>query len=177
MLITADGVGGNGSRLRLWKCRLQRLANERGADIGVRHWPPGTRKWNKIEHCLRSSIAKPWRAKPLVGYRIIVNLISPPTTNMGIKVHSKLDTNSYPKVAVVAEQDMAPINIERADFHGDWNYSIKPFDCSNRATDPGQTLSPTCPVGFDCAAPSVFFRLFAIVLSAPIWHTPRPRSM
>ena len=113
--ITADGGGSNGSRVRLWKRELQRLANEIGIDIKVHHLPPGTSKWNKIEHRLFSFISQNWRAKPLVSYRVIVDLISATTTDTGLKVHCELDTNAYPKGIIVSDEEMAAININRAD--------------------------------------------------------------
>jgi Rhodopirellula transposase DDE domain len=135
LLITADGGGSNGSRLRLWKRELQRLANEIGIDIAVSHFPPGTSKWNKIEHRLFSFISRNWRAKPLVSYRVIVNLISATTTRTGLSVHCELDPNRYPKGIVVTDAEMAAINIMRAEFHGEWNYTISPNNRPNRAVD------------------------------------------
>ena len=126
LTITADGGGSNGSRVRLWKYQLQKLADELGVEINVHHLPPGTSKWNKIEHRLFSFISMNWRAKPLVSYRVIVDLISATTTDTGLKVRCELDKKSYPKGIVVSDQDMAKINILRADFHGEWNYTIRP---------------------------------------------------
>jgi hypothetical protein len=126
LLITADGGGSNGSRVRLWKCELQKLANELGIDIVVSHLPPGTSKWNKIEHRLFSFISQNWRAKPLVSYRVIIELISATTTKTGLTVRCELDTGQYPSGIVVSDQDMAAINIKRAEFHGEWNYTISP---------------------------------------------------
>jgi hypothetical protein len=135
LVITADGGGSNGSRLRLWKRELQRLANEIGVEITVSHFPPGTSKWNKIEHRLFSFITQNWRAKPLISYRVIVNLISATTTRTGLSVHCELDTNKYPKGVVVSDAEMDAINIKRANFHGDWNYTIRPNNRSERAVD------------------------------------------
>ena len=126
LLITADGGGSNGSRVRLWKRELQKLANELGLDIVVSHLPPGTSKWNKIEHRLFSFISQNWRAKPLVSYRVIVELISATTTKTGLTVRCELDTGQYLSGIVVSDAEMAAINIERAEFHGDWNYTISP---------------------------------------------------
>jgi hypothetical protein len=126
LLITADGGGSNGSRVRLWKRELQKLANELGLDIGVSHLPPGTSKWNKIEHRLFSFISQNWRAKPLVSYRVIVELISATTTQTGLTVRCQLDTGQYPSGIVVSHAEMAAINIQRAEFHGEWNYTISP---------------------------------------------------
>src|SRR5215210_1180925 len=136
LVITADGGGSNGSRLRLWKRELQRLANELGIDITVSHFPPGTSKWNKIEHRLFSFISQNWRAKPLVSYRVIVDLISATTTDTGLTVRCELDANPYPKGIVVSDQEMAAINIAHADFHGEWNYTIQPSNRSDTAVDP-----------------------------------------
>ena len=126
LLITADGGGSNGSRVRLWKRELQKLANELSLDIVVSHLPPGTSKWNKIEHRLFSFISQNWRAKPLVSYRVIVELISATTTKTGLTVRCELDTGQYPSGIVVSDAEMAAINIKRAEFHGEWNYAISP---------------------------------------------------
>jgi Rhodopirellula transposase DDE domain len=126
LLITADGGGSNGSRVRLWKRELQTLANEIGIDIAVHHLPPGTSKWNKIEHRLFSFISQNWRAKPLVSYRVIIDLISATTTKTGLTVRCEIDQNTYPKGVTVSDAEMAAINITRHDFHGEWNYTIKP---------------------------------------------------
>lgn len=126
LTITADGGGSNGSRVRLWKLELQRLADELDVDIVVHHLPPGTSKWNAIEHRLFSFVSMNWRAKPLVSYRVIVDLISATTTNTGLTVRCELDQNTYPKGIVVSDRDMASINIARDTFHGEWNYTIRP---------------------------------------------------
>jgi hypothetical protein len=126
LLITADGGGSNGSRVRLWKRELQRLANELGIDIVVHHLPPGTSKWNKIEHRLFSFISQNWRAQPLVSYRVIVDLIAATTTKTGLTVRCEIDNNRYPKGITVSDAEMAAINITRHDFHGEWNYTIAP---------------------------------------------------
>ena len=123
----AGGGGSNGSRVRLWKRELQKLANELGLDIVVSHLPPGTSKWNKIEHRLFSFISQNWRAQPLVSYRVIVDLISATTTKTGLTVRCELDTGQYPNGIVVSDAaEMAAINIKRAEFHGEWNYTISP---------------------------------------------------
>ena len=124
LLITADGGGSNGSRVRLWKLELQRLADELNISIEVHHLPPGTSKWNKIEHRLFSFITQNWRARPLVSYRVIVDLIAATTTQNGLKVLCELDGRSYSKGIVVSDEEMANLNIKRADFHGEWNYTI-----------------------------------------------------
>ncbi len=126
LLITADGGGSNGSRVRLWKRELQTLANELDLDIAVSHLPPGTSKWNKIEHRLFSFISQNWRAKPLVSYRVIVELISATTTKTGLTVRCELDPGQYPSGIIVSDAEMAAINIKRAEFHGEWNYTISP---------------------------------------------------
>jgi Rhodopirellula transposase DDE domain len=136
LVITADGGGSNGSRLRLWKRELQRLANQIGIDVVVSHFPPGTSKWNKIEHRLFSYISQNWRATPLISYRVIVNLIAATTTRTGLSVRCELDTNRYATGIVVSNAEMAAINIIPAEFHGEWNYVISPRTRSVRALDP-----------------------------------------
>ena len=126
LTITADGGGSNGSRVRLWKRELQRLADELGLEISVHHLPPGTSKWNKIEHRLFSYISQNWRAKPLVSYRTIVSLIGATTTKTGLSVHCEMDHRRYPTGIRVSDEDMAALNISRDPFHGEWNYTIKP---------------------------------------------------
>src|SRR5216683_2814396 len=134
LLITADGggspfdKGSGGSRVRLWKRELQALANEIGLTIDVHHLPPGTSKWNKIEHRLFSYISQNWRARPLVSYRVIVDLIAATTTKTGLTVRREIDKNLYPKGVKVSDADMAAINLKRAEFHGEWNYTISPND-------------------------------------------------
>lgn len=124
--ITADGGGSNGHRLRLWKVELQLLADELGVPITVTHFPPGTSKWNKIEHKLFSFIAMNWRGQPLVDYQTIVNLISSTTTKSGLVVQSVLDERQYEKGRKITKAEMAEVDLHRHDFHGDWNYTIKP---------------------------------------------------
>jgi transposase len=126
LLITADGGGSNGSRLRLWKLELQKLADETGLAIAVCHFPPGTSKWNKIEHRLFSFISKNWRGQPLTSFKVIVNLIAGTTTRKGLKVHAEIDGNSYPAGIKVADDEMSGINLQRDEFHGEWNYQIRP---------------------------------------------------
>lgn len=128
LLITADAGGSNGSRLRLWKVELQRLADETELSITVCHFPPGTSKWNKIEHRLFSFISSNWRGEPLRDYETIVNLISKTTTAKGLKVKCRLDRRKYPTGRKVTDEEMKNINLERHRFHGDWNYTIKPRD-------------------------------------------------
>ena len=126
MTITADGGGSNGSRVRLWKRELQRLSNELGIDIVVHHLPPGTSKWNKIEHRLFSFISSNWRGEPLRDYETIVNLIARTTTAKGLKVSCRLDRRKYPTGRKVTAQEMQRVNLKRNKFHGEWNYVIKP---------------------------------------------------
>ena len=126
LLITADGGGSNGARVRLWKWELQRLANRTGFSITVCHFPPGTSKWNKIEHRLFSYISTNWRGKPLASLAVIVNLIASTRTQGGLRVRCELDKGSYPKGRTIAEEQMAQIHIQPHDFHGDWNYTILP---------------------------------------------------
>jgi len=135
LTITADGGGSNGSRVRLWKRELQGLADELGIDIRVHHLPPGTSKWNKIEHRLFSFITMNWRAKPLVSYQVIVDLISATTTETGLTVQCELDTNTYQKGIVVTDEEMAQVNILRDEFHGEWNYTIRPQARADRAVN------------------------------------------
>jgi len=126
LLITADGGGSNGSRLRLWKVELQKLADETGLEIAVCHLPPGTSKWNKIEHRLFAYISQNWRGKPLISHEVIVNLIAATTTKTGLKVRCQLDTQLYPKGTVVSDDELAQVNLQPDDFHGEWNYIISP---------------------------------------------------
>ncbi len=126
LLITADGGGSNGSRCRLWKGELQRLADETGLAISVRHFPPGTSKWNKIEHRLFSVITQNWRGQPLVSYAVILSLIAATTTATGLTVESYLDTHTYPAGIKVTDAEMDTLHIERDAFHGEWNYTILP---------------------------------------------------
>jgi transposase len=131
LLITADAGGSNGSRLRLWKVELQKLADETGLRIVICHFPPGTSKWNKIEHRLFSYISQNWRGKPLRSFETIVSLIAATTTATGLKVHAELDTESYRAGIKVSDQEMANVKIRRDKFHGDWNYEIHPRDRSS----------------------------------------------
>jgi hypothetical protein len=127
LLITADAGGSNGSRLRLWKLELQKLADQTALSISVCHFPPGTSKWNKIEHRLFSFISSNWRGEPLRDYETIVHLISKTTTAMGLKVTCRLDRRKYPIGRKVTDEEMKRVNLERHKFHGDWNYTIRPI--------------------------------------------------
>ena len=126
LLITADGGGSNGYRLRLWKLELQGLVDELGFPITVCHLPPGTSKWNKIEHRLFSFITQNWRGKPLVTHQVIVSLIAATTTKPGLAVRCRLDTRQYPKGRRVSDRQLAEVNLEPHAFHGEWNYTIHP---------------------------------------------------
>ena len=126
LLITADGGGSNGYRVRLWKLELQKLADETGLEMAVCHFPPGTSKWNKIEHRLFSAISQNWRGKPLISHEVVVNLIAATTTTTGLKVHSALDTNDYPAGLTVSDAEMETLQLRTEAFHGEWNYSLLP---------------------------------------------------
>jgi hypothetical protein len=126
LLINADGGGSNGSRVRLWKKELQLLATELGLQISVCHFPPGTSKWNKIEHRLFSYISKNWRAKPLISYEVAINLIAATKTSGGLKVECELDEKKYSIGRKVTDKEFQEINIIRDEFHGEWNYTILP---------------------------------------------------
>jgi transposase len=126
ILITADCGGSNGARVRLWKTELQRLADQTGLSITVTHLPPGTSKWNRIEHRLFAFITQNWRGKPLLTHQVIVQLIASTTTEMGLTVQCRLDDNTYDKGIKVSDAEMAKLNITPANFHGEWNYTINP---------------------------------------------------
>ena len=125
LLITADGGGSNGSRCRLWKVELQRLADETGLCISVCHFPPGTSKWNKIEHRMFCHITENWRGRPLVSREVVVNLIGSTRTKTGLEIRSALDGGSYPIAREVTDQQMDALSIKREKFHGEWNYTIR----------------------------------------------------
>jgi Rhodopirellula transposase DDE domain len=126
LLITADSGGSNGARVRLWKWELQQLADETGLEIAVCHFPPGTSKWNKIEHRLFSFISQNWRGKPLVSHQVVIDLIAATTTKTGLTVKSKIDTNIYEPGLKVSDQQMDQLQLRREKFHGDWNYRLLP---------------------------------------------------
>jgi hypothetical protein len=127
ILITADGGGSNASRNRLWKVELQQLADAIGLALYVRHFPPGTSKWNKIEHRMFCHITENWRGRPLISHEVVVNLIGHTTTNTGLIIQAELDKNAYPTGIKVSREDMKQLNLSPAKFHGkDWNYAIKP---------------------------------------------------
>ena len=127
LMISADGGGSNGYRVRLWKVELQKLANELKLPITVCHLPPGTSKWNKIEHRLFSFISINWRGKPLRSYRTIVQLIAATTTDAGLKVRAELDANKYPKGVKITDAQLAAVKLTPHAFHGEWNYTISPI--------------------------------------------------
>jgi hypothetical protein len=126
LLITADGGGSNGSRCRLWKMALQDLAKQIGMPIHVRHFPPGTSKWNKIEHRMFSHITQNWRGRPLVSHDVIIKLIANTTTITGLKIRAELDRGTYPTGIKVSDEDFTTVALKKAKFHGDWNYTILP---------------------------------------------------
>jgi Rhodopirellula transposase DDE domain len=126
LTITADCGGSNGNRTRLFKLELQRLADDTGLEIEVCHFPPGTSKWNRIEHRLFSHIGQNWRGRPLTSYQVIIDLIAATTTSTGLKVYARLDNNDYPKKIKVTDQELAAVNITRRDWHPEWNYLITP---------------------------------------------------
>lgn len=125
LLITADGGGSNGSRVRLWKTELQRFADETGLEISVCHFPPGTSKWNKIEHRMFSYISQNWRGKPLVSIETIINLIGATKTKKGLSIKTAVDTNEYKKGIKITDKEMESLNLIRDSFHGEWNYTLR----------------------------------------------------
>jgi hypothetical protein len=126
LLITADGGGSNGSRNHLWKWELQRWADQTGLTITVCHFPPGTSKWNKIEHRLFSAITQNWRGQPLASYETVIQLIGATHTRTGLTVQATLDTHAYPTGIKISDEQMAQLHLQKADFHGEWNYTISP---------------------------------------------------
>ena len=133
LLVIADGGGSNASRSRLWKVELQRLADETGLQITVCHLPPGTSKWNKIEHRMFCHITENWRGRPLISHEVIVNLIAHTMTQTGLRIQAELDTGTYPTGLTVSDEQMQALDLEPAVFHGtDWNYNIKPRINTNR---------------------------------------------
>ena len=127
LLITADGGGSNGSRNRLWKVALQQLANDIGLRMAVCHFPPGTSKWNKIEHRMFSHISMNWRGRPLISHEVIVNLIANTTTQQGLTIKAALDTGRYPIGIKVTDQEFEKVKLKQSKFHGEWNYTIMPM--------------------------------------------------
>jgi len=133
LLITADSGGSNGYRRKLWKTELQKLSSEIGCSISICHLPPGTSKWNKIEHRLFSYITQNWRGKPLISHEVIISLISSTTTKKGLVVRCELDENEYPKGIKVSDENLLKVNIEVDDFHGEWNYTISPNEANAKS--------------------------------------------
>jgi hypothetical protein len=126
LLITADCGGSNGYRVRLWKVELQRLANELQMAVSVCHFPPGTSKWNKIEHKMFSYISENWRGRPLITRETVVKLIANTKTKKGLEIKSMLDENEYEKGIKITDEEIEKINIQKEEFHGEWNYTISP---------------------------------------------------
>jgi hypothetical protein len=126
LTVTADSGGSNNPRTRLWRLELQRLADETGLTIQVCHFPPGTSKWNKIEHRMFSFVSRNWRGRPLESLEIVLNLIAGTSTNTGLKIYTQLDERAYERGVEVTDQQLAEVNITRNDFHGDWNYTVTP---------------------------------------------------
>ena len=126
LLITADGGGSNGHRVRLWRVELQKLASELGLTIELCHLPPGTSKWNKIEHRMFCHITANWRGRPLTSRQVVVNLIGSTTTKQGLRIKAELDENSYAKGITITDAQLATLAIERNEFHGEWNYRVLP---------------------------------------------------
>ena len=132
LLITADGGGSNGSRNRLWKLALQELANETGLSITVCHFPPGTSKWNKIEHRMFSQISFNWRGQPLVSHEVVVKLIGNTTNDQGLEIRAEINRRQYATGTKVSDAELEQINLHRARFHGAWNYTIHPQPAASR---------------------------------------------
>ena len=131
LLITADGGGSNGSRCRLWKVALQDLADRLKMTIHVCHFPPGTSKWNKIEHRMFCHITQNWRGRPLISHEVIVQLIANTATRKGLRIRAELDTKRYPVGTRVTDEELAGVKLKPHDFHGDWNYTILPSGSKN----------------------------------------------
>jgi hypothetical protein len=132
LLVTCDGGGSNSSRGRLWKVALQEFADQTGLTVTVAHLPPGTSKWNKIEHRMFSQITKNWRGRPLISLEVIVSLIADTRTEPGLSIRAALDEREYPTKRKISDEELARVKLTRADFHGDWNYTIAPHTTTNR---------------------------------------------
>jgi hypothetical protein len=126
LLITADCGGSNSYRRRAWRAELQAFSDETGLEVTVCHYPPGTSKWNKIEHRLFCHITRNWRGRPLLTHEVVVNLIGSTRTSKGLTVRAALDTETYPLGVVPSKEELSSINIDRATFHGEWNYTLRP---------------------------------------------------
>lgn len=131
LLIMADGGGSNGNRSRLWKVALQQFADDTGLRLSVCHFPPGTSKWNKIEHRMFAHITQNWRGRPLVSHEVVVNLIGSTTTRAGLQIRAALDSAPYPTKRQVSDDELAAVQISLDSFHGEWNYSIHPRNSVN----------------------------------------------
>lgn len=131
LLIHADGGGSNSARSRLWKVALQDFADETGLQISVCHFPPGTSKWNKIEHRMFCHITNNWRGRPLTSHEVVVNLIANTTTKKGLRIQAQFDPNPYPIGKSVTDAELARVRLEPAEFHGEWNYKILPRSTQN----------------------------------------------
>ena len=139
LLITADSGGSNGSRLRLWKTELAAFATETGLDITVCHLPPGTSKWNKIEHRLFSAISRNWRARPLESHEVVIETLRATTTSTGLTVHAELDTGTYERGIKITDKQIAALEatqLHRHEFHGDWNYTLTADHTATRPKEP-----------------------------------------
>jgi len=145
LLVTADAGGSNGYRTRAWKTELARFAAETGLTVTVCHFPPGTSKWNRIEHRLFSHISMNWRGRPLTSHEVVVNSIAATTTRTGLRVHAELDRGQYPKGVKITDDELATVPITRHDWHGDWNYTIGPEPLDPTMTDPDTGIGPTRP--------------------------------
>ena len=132
LLICADGGGSNGYRLRLWKVELQNLADATGLQVTVCHLPPGTSKWNKIEHRLFSHITMNWRGRPLISHEVVVELLTATTTRQGLRVQAQRDEGSYPTKTKVSDEQLAAVRLAPHSFHGEWNYTITPRDSDRK---------------------------------------------
>jgi hypothetical protein len=164
LLITADAGGSNGYRTRAWKAELAALAAQTGLEITVCHFPPGTSKWNAIEHRLFSHISMNWRGRPLTSHEVIVNTIAATTTRTGLRVHAELDTSCYPAGQVISDAQMAGLALARHDWHGEWNYTLHPAPAQPAATSPG-TPAPRRPDRSWLKDPAL------TGLTAPQWDT------
>src|SRR6267378_3007294 len=191
LLITADGGGSNGSRLRLWKLELQRLADETGLSLSICHFPPGASKWNQIEHRLFSFISSNWRGEPLRDYETVVHLIAKTTTAKGLKVTCRLDRRKYPTGRKVSKEEMKGINLQPDRFHGEWNYVIRPHQPRDRQrmeigsylylfTQPYIAISTIdCPgalAGHSRGLTSPPARVDFLSAAHLTWHTEIPRQ-
>jgi hypothetical protein len=149
LLLTADAGGSNGYRTRAWKTQLSALSDETGLDITVCHFPPGTSKWNSIEHRLFSHITMNWRGRPLTSHEVVINSIAATTTRAGLRVHAELDTDSYPTGVEVSDEEIAAVPITRHRFHGDWNYTVHPAAADSITPTPASRPGTPLRLTFD----------------------------